>query len=278
MSDVVYEKSPDGHYAVFTLNRPDRLNAIGGLLMAEMLEALDDFTRDPEMRVGILTGAGRAFCAGADMREGAERDSAIKVVAERRDAGEFSVEQYEAEVAALAPSAPVRFDLFSRNPKPFIAAINGLAVGGGMHFVMDCDIRIASSESYLGLPEPKRGIAAGYGSQYLGRMIAPGEAMFYLLTAERIPIDEAHRIGLVHEILEPEKLLERAVAIAELIAQNAPMAVRASKAMALFQRRHEEADLKEYSAPLTAEVMASEDVVEGRRAFVEKRPPRWTGA
>ena len=278
MPDVLYEKNPERHYAIFTLNRPDRLNAIGGGLMAELLTAMDDFTRDPGMRVGILTGAGRAFCAGADMREGADRDAATKALTARRDAVELTAEQYQAEIAALAPSAPVKFDLFSPNPKPFIAAINGLAVGGGMHFAMDCDIRVASSESYMSLPEPKRGIAAGYGSQYLGRMIAPGEAMFYLLTADRIPIDEAHRIGLVHEVLEPDKLLGRAVEIAGLIAENAPMAVRASKAMALFQRRHEEDDLKAYTAPITGEVMASEDVVEGRRAFVEKRPPRWTSS
>ncbi|MCY4575976.1 MAG: enoyl-CoA hydratase-related protein [Chloroflexi bacterium] len=278
MPDVLYEKNAEQHYAVFTLNRPDRLNAIGGRLMVELLESLDDFTNDPEMRVGIVTGAGRAFCAGADMREGADRDAATKALAARRDAGEITEDEFKAEVTALAPPAPVKFDLFSPNPKPFIAAINGLAVGGGMHFVMDCDIRIASSESYLGLPEPKRGIAASYGSQYLGRMIAPGEAMFYLLTAENIPIDEAHRVGLVHEVLEPEKLMDRAVEIAELIARNAPLAVRASKAMALFQRRNDEDDLKEYSDPITSEVMVSEDVVEGRRAFVEKRPPRWTGS
>ena len=278
MSDVVYEKNPHEHYAVFTLNRPDRLNAIGGRLMVELLESLEDFRNDPAMRVGILTGAGRAFCAGADMREGADRDAATKALASRRDAGEITPEQFTAESAALAPSAPVRFDLFSTNPKPFVAAINGLAMGGGMHFVMDCDIRIASSESYLGLPEPKRGIAASYGSQYLGRMIAPGEAMFYLLTAENIPIDEAHRIGLVHEVVEPDTLMDRAVEIARLIAQNAPLAVRASKSMALFQRRHDEQDVKAYSEPITAEVMYSDDVIEGRRAFVEKRPPRWSGA
>ncbi len=278
MSDVVYEKNAREHYAVFTLNRPDRLNAIGGRLMVELLESLEDFRNDPAMRVGILTGAGRAFCAGADMREGADRDAATKALASRRDAGEITPEQFTAESAALAPSAPVRFDLFSTNPKPFVAAINGLAMGGGMHFVMDCDIRIASSESYLGLPEPKRGIAASYGSQYLGRMIAPGEAMFYLLTAENIPIDEAHRIGLVHEVVEPNTLMDRAMEIARLIAQNAPLAVRASKSMALVQRRHDEQDVKAYSEPITAEVMSSDDVIEGRRAFVEKRPPRWSGA
>ena len=277
MPDVLYEKNTDEHYAVFTLNRPDRLNAIGGGLMVELVAAIDDFTEDPEMRVGIITGNGRAFCAGADMREGSERDAATQALAARRDAGEITAEAYEAEVQALAPAVGVRFDLFSPNPKPFIAAINGLAVGGGMHFVMDCDIRVASTESYLGLPEPRRGIAAGYGSQYLGRMIPPGEAMYYLLTAENIPIDEAQRLGLVHEVLPPERLMERAVEIARLIAGNAPMAVRGSKAMALFQRRHEEDALREYSSGYSSNIMGSNDVIEGRRAFVEKRAPQWTG-
>ena len=277
MPDVLYEKNADDHYAVFTLNRPDRLNAIGGQLMAELVTAMDDFTDDPAMRVGIITGNGRAFCAGADMREGSERDSATQALAARRDAGELTAEAYEAEVKANAPQVSVRFDLFSPNPKPFVAAINGLAVGGGMHFVMDCDIRVASTESYLGLPEPKRGIAAGYGSQYLGRMIPPGEAMYYLLTAERIPVEEAYRLGLVHEVLAPDQLMGRAVEIAKAIAENAPMAVRASKAMALFQRRHEMDALREYSAAFSSNVMGSNDVIEGRRAFVEKRAPQWTG-
>lgn len=277
MSDLLYEKHAEGNYAVFTLNRPDRLNAIGGELMTGLMESLEDFTEDPTMRVGILTGAGRAFCAGADMREGAERDAANKALQERRERGEVSQEEFDRELASLQATSPVRFDMFSSNPKPFIVAINGLAVGGGMHWAMDCDIRLASSESYLGLPEPKRGIAAGYGSQYLGRLIPFGEAMYYLLTADRIPVEEAHRIGLVHEVLAPEELLPRAAEVAGAIAENAPMAIRATKQLAYFQRKHEAEDIAAYSTPITREVQATEDVLEGRQAFVEKRPPVWQG-
>ena len=146
-----------------------------------------------------------------------------------------------------------------------------------MHWAMDCDIRLACPEAYLGLPEPKRGIAASYGSLYLGRLIPYGEAMYYLLTGDRIPAEEAHRIGLVHEVVAPERLLPRAVEIAVAIAENAPLAVRATKQLALFQRQHDADAIAQFSAPISREVMASEDVLEGRRAFVEKRPPVWQG-
>ncbi len=275
MADLEYEPHPDDGYAVFTLNRPQRLNAIGGNLMPEFLTAIESFTQDPAMRVGIVTGNGRAFSAGADMREGAERDAAAAALRERLNRGEISPGDYEAQSRQSGPG--VRFDLFSGNPKPFIAAINGLAIGGGMHWAMDCDIRIASEEAYLGLYEPKRGIAAGYGSQYLGRMVPFGEAMYILLTSDRVEATEAHRIGLVHQVLPADRLIPRALEIARLIVQGAPMAVETTKALAYFWRRNEAQALGEYSSPLTSRVQGSEDVVEGRRAFVEKREPNWTG-
>src|SRR5688572_6228988 len=139
MPDVIYEKRDS--YAIFTLNRPERLNALGGTLRAEMEEAVDDFNADPQMRAGILTGAGRAFCAGFDLREGAER----------ANRGERVTPQQR-------PQGTIPRLLYSGSPKPFIAAINGLALGGGLEQALDCDIRIISSEAYVGLPEVKRGI------------------------------------------------------------------------------------------------------------------------
>ena len=278
MAELEYQPNPDDGYAVFTLNRPQRLNAIGGDLMPRFLAAIDDFTRDPKMRVGIITGAGRAFSAGADMREGAERDAATTALRQQLDRGEVSAQDYEARLRESAPRGGVRFDLFSGNPKPFIAAINGLAIGGGMHWAMDCDIRIASEEAYLGLYEPKRGIAAGYGSQYLGRMVPFGEAMYVLLTSDRVEATEAHRIGLVHEVLPPDRLLPRAAEIAAMIVDGAPLAIETTKALAHFWRRNEAQALADYSSPLTSRVQSSADVMEGRRAFVEKRAPNWTGS
>ncbi len=275
MADLEYEPHPDEGYALFTLNRPQRLNAIGGELMPEFLAALESFTDDPKMRVGIVTGSGRAFSAGADMREGADRDAAAVALRERLDRREISQGDFDRQSQQTGPG--VRFDLFSGNRKPFIAAINGLAIGGGMHWAMDCDIRIASEEAYLGLYEPKRGIAAGYGSQYLGRMVPFGEAMYILLTSDRVDVDEAHRIGLVHEVLAPDDLLPRAIEIAGKIVEGAPMAIEATKTLAHFWMRNEAEALSAYSSPLTSTVQASEDVLEGRRAFVEKRDPIWRG-
>jgi enoyl-CoA hydratase/carnithine racemase len=275
MADLEYDPHPSDGYAIFTLNRPARLNAIGGDLMPEFDAALATFTNDPEMRVGIVTGAGRAFSAGADMREGADRDAATAALRQRLESREITQDEFERQTPQ--PAGRVRFDLFSENPKPFIAAINGLAIGGGMHFAMDCDIRIASEEAYLGLYEPKIGLAAGYGSQYLGRMVPFGEAMYILMTSDRVEATEAHRIGLVHQILAPDALLPRAVEIAGMIVQGAPMAIQASKALAHFWRRNEAEALATYSGPTTASLQSSADVVEGRRAFVEKRPPVWLG-
>ncbi|MDA1097189.1 MAG: enoyl-CoA hydratase-related protein [Chloroflexi bacterium] len=278
MADLDYEPHADAGYAIFTLNRPQRLNAIGGMMMLEFERALDDFTRDPSLRVGIVTGSGRAFSAGADMREGADRDAATAALAARREAGAISQDDFDTQSRdLLGGGGRVRFDLFSANQKPFIAAINGLAVGGGMHWAMDCDIRLAAQGVYLGLPEPKRGIAAGYGSQYLGRMVPLGEAMYILLTSDRVSADEARRIGLVHEVLEPERLLPRCVEVAGMIVEGSPLAIEATKMMASFWRRDEAEALRAFVEPVTARVMNSEDVLEGRRAFVEKRAPQWLG-
>ncbi|MDP7618726.1 MAG: enoyl-CoA hydratase-related protein [Dehalococcoidia bacterium] len=275
MADLEYDPHPAEGYAVFTLNRPQRLNAIGGELMSEFLAALESFTNESKMRVGIVTGSGRAFSAGADMREGADRDASTATLRERLGRGEITQDDFNRESRQNGPG--VRFDLFSGNKKPFIAAINGLAIGGGMHWAMDCDIRIASEEAYLGLYEPKRGITAGYGSQYLGRMVPFGEAMYILLTSDRLEVNEARRIGLVHEVLAPDALLPRAIEIARMIVEGAPMAIEATKAVAHFWMKNEAEALSAYSSPITSTVQASEDVVEGRRAFVEKRDPVWKG-
>ena len=140
MPDMRYERFPDGHYAVLTMDRPDRLNAQGAQMRAEFQEALAEFSHGPEMRVGIVTGAGRAFSAGADLREMAEGSGTVRA------------NQTEGErIEAYRGNQP-----FGRNPKPFIAAVNGLAIGAGMERAADCDIRIASTEAYFGLFEVKR--------------------------------------------------------------------------------------------------------------------------
>ena len=225
MPDMLYDRYPAGHYAIFKMNRPDRLNAQGAAMRDDLAAAMEEFTLDPEMRVGIVTGEGRAFSAGADLREMAESNAASG----RREP-QVAPPETRTEQGRLGQP-------FARNPKPFIAAINGLAIGAGLERAADCDIRIASTEAYFGLFEVKRGILAGYAIHNLARVMPFGEAMYLMLTGDTMSVAEAHRLGFVHEVLEPEQLMVRAVEIAEMIGGNAPLAVQGTKAVAQYWRR-----------------------------------------
>ena len=248
MPDLLYEKHDD--YAIFTYNRPERLNALGGQLINQLTEAIRDFTNDPKMRVGIVTGSGRAFSAGGDLKEMAE--------------GTF-----ERQFEATYP--------YSGNAKPFIAAINGLAVGGGLETALDCDIRICSTEAYFGLFEPKRGIMAGYATKHLARVIGLSAANYILLTADRIEPQQALEWGIVTEVLEPEALMPRAIEIAEMIVENAPLSVEGTKAQIQEWRLAKIDESLRLGQWVSKVVHASEDSKEGPKAFAEKRDPVWTG-
>ena len=248
MPDLIYDKRD--HYAIFTYNRPERLNALGGELINQLTEAIEDFSNDPQMRVGIVTGSGRAFCAGGDLREMAE--------------GTF-----KGQFGATYP--------YSGNSKPFIAAINGLAVGGGMETALDCDIRICSTASYFGLFEPKRGIMAGYATKHLARVIGLSAANYILLTADRIEPQQALEWGIVTEVLEPDRLIPRAIEIAEMIIENAPLSVEGTKAQIQEWRLAKVDEALRLGTWVSKVVHASEDSKEGPKAFAEKRDPVWQG-
>ena len=248
MPDLIYDKRD--HYAIFTYNRPERLNALGGELINQLTEAIEDFSNDPQMRVGIVTGSGRAFCAGGDLREMAE--------------GTF-----KGQFGATYP--------YSGNSKPFIAAINGLAVGGGMETALDCDIRICSSAAYFGLFEPKRGIMAGYATKHLARVIGLSAANYILLTADRIEPQQALEWGIVTEVLEPDRLIPRAIEIAEMIIENAPLSVEGTKAQIQEWRLAKVDEALRLGTWVSKVVHASEDSKEGPKAFAEKRDPVWQG-
>ena len=260
MPDLRYERFPSGHYAVFTMDRPDRLNAQGAAMRQELREALDEFAADPEMRAGIVTGAGRAFSAGADLKEMTTLSGARAAQSE-----EQRIEGYHGNQP------------FGRSPKPFIAAVNGLAIGAGMERVADCDIRIASTQAYFGLFEVKRGILANYAINNLARVLPHGEAVYLMLSGDTLSVEDAHRLGFVHQVLEPEELMPRAVEIAEMIGANAPLAVQGTKAVAQFWRRYGLEESLRLTAAVGQRVLGSEDASEGPRAFAEKRPPVWQG-
>ena len=265
MPDMLYERYPAGHYAIFKMNRPDRLNAQGASMREDLAAAMEDFTLDPDMWVGIVTGEGRAFSAGADLREMAERNAAS-------GQSEPQVVPPEARTERGRLGQP-----FARNPKPFIAAINGLAIGAGLERAADCDIRIASTEAYFGLFEVKRGILAGYAIHNLSRVMPFGEAMYLMLTGDTMSVAEAHRLGFVHEVLEPQQLMGRAVEIAEMIGGNAPLAVQATKAVAQYWRRLGLDESMRLGAWVSHYALNTEDAKEGPLAFAEKRAPVWKG-
>ncbi len=279
MPELLYEKNEEEHYATFTMNRPDRLNAMGGSMNEELQIALHDFNNDRNMWVGIVTGNGRAFSAGADLREMSDRNTRTAEVNEAFDKGEIDAEERARRLFQISGGGGVgptgSLFQFARSPKPFIAAINGLAVGGGTERAIDCDIRIISTEAYMGLFEVKRGIMPGSGMHLMPRLVPVGEAMYIGLTADRITPEECLRIGLVHEVCEPDQLLPRAVEIAKMISENAPIAVQGVKAVAQFWRNLFIDEHYQFSGWVNRIVGGSEDSKEGPLAFAEKRAPNW---
>lgn len=248
----------DGPLAILAIDRPDRLNALDPEGHRRMSAAFDRFRDDPTLRVAIVTGKGeRAFCVGTD----------LKALADTGD--------HEKPPTGFA-GITSRFDLF----KPVIAAVNGLCLGGGVEIVAACDLAIAADHASFALPEPRVGLAALGGGvlQRLPRQMPMKDAMWLVLTSERITAAEAARLRLVNEVVPAGQLMARAREVAGLILQGAPLAVQASKQVLLQSQGH--ADLAEamqarYEA--AERMLASDDAREGPAAFAEKRPPRWQG-
>ena len=279
MADLLYEKNEEEHYATFTMNRPQALNAMGGSMNEELNVALHDFNNDREMWTGIITGNGRAFSAGADLREMSGRNTQIAEVNEKFSKGEIDGDERAKELYRITggqQGGPIgSLFSFSRSPKPIIAAINGLAVGGGTERAIDADIRIISTEAYMGLFEVKRGIMPGSGMHILPRLVAFGEAMYVGLTGDKITPEVALRMGLVHEVVEPDDLLPRAIEIAKMINENGPIAVQGVKAVANYWRNLQINEHYQLSDWVNKQVGGSEDSKEGPLAFAEKRAPNF---
>ena len=255
--NLLYEKK--NGIAYVTVNRPAVRNALNAQTVRELRTAFEHARSDDEVRVVILTGAGdKAFVAGADINE----------------------------LATLTPAAgkeyslagqPV-FDYIEQLGKPVIAAVNGYALGGGCELAMACTFRIASENAMLGQPEVKLGIIPGYGgSQRLPRLVGKGRAMQILLTGDMTPAAEALRIGLVNHVVPQAELISTAEAIAKKIMVNGPLAVKfcieaVNRGMEMTQ---DEGQFLE--ATLFGLCCATEDMKEGTKAFLEKRPANFTG-
>ncbi len=255
--NIVYEKK--GAIAYITVNRPKVLNALNMATMEELRIAFTAAKADEAVRVAIFTGAGeKAFIAGADINELAKH-SAVQG------------KEYTHKGQSV-------LDLIENLGKPVIACINGFALGGGCEMAMACTFRLASENAKLGQPEVKLGMIPGYGgTQRLPRLVGKGIAMQLVLSGEMITAAEAHRIGLVNEVVPPGELIARAEAIAQKIAANAPLAVQYAMEAVNKGMEMTLAEGLYVEATLFGVCCATEDKKEGTTAFLEKRPAQFKG-
>jgi enoyl-CoA hydratase len=252
---VEYEAK--GHVALITIRRPEARNAVNGEVAKGMEDAIDRLEADDDVWVGVLTGEGSVFSAGADLKAIAAGTAADLVTAKGGFAG-----------------------IVRRNRvKPIIAAVDGPALAGGFEIVMACDLVVASTAAAFGLPEVKRSlVAAGGGLFRLPRSISRNVAMEIILTGDPLSAERAHQFGFVNELVEPGQAVDAAMALAERIATNAPLAVWESRKVVMqAQEGAPDDDLWRESGAAFARVMQSEDFGEGPRAFIEKRAPQWKG-
>ena len=249
MADEVLTEVRD-RVLLITLNRPQAMNAIDTALASALVAATERLDGDDSLTAGVLTGAGRGFCSGMDLK------------------------------AFASEGPPKGFDTFlvQGSRKPLIAAIEGFALAGGLEVALTCDLLVAATNVKLGIPEVGVGLfAAGGALLRLPRRVPYGVAMEMALTADPITAEQAHQYGLVTRLAEPGRAVEVALELAERIARNAPLSVAASKQLIRETQGRTEDEFWQLQQRFTAEVFTSEDAKEGPRAFAEKRPPEWSG-
>jgi enoyl-CoA hydratase len=243
-----------GRVLLITINRPDQRNAVNAAVAHGIADALDEFDGDPDVSVGVLTGAGKGFSAGMDLK---------------------------AFVAGESPHAADRgFGGITQrsSSKPLIAAVEGFAVAGGLEIALSCDLIVASRGTRLGIPEVKRSlVAAGGALLRLPRALPRPIAMELALTGDPIDAERAYALGLINRLTEPGQAIAAALELAEAIAVNGPLALAASKRILVESVDWPDSEFFARQGEITGPVMGSQDAREGARAFAEKRPPVWKG-
>lgn len=263
---LIYERQ--GSTVVLTMNRPSRRNALSLDMLIRFADAWDAVDADDSIRAVILTGAEGSYCVGGDLDSGWM-------------AGNRSADPSENEKRAMENPALIGRGLLLSSwlHTPIVAVVNGDCMGGGCEMLQQTDIRVAEEQARFGLPEVQRGLVPGAGSTMrLKRQIPYTKAMEMILTGDPLSAAEALGFGLVGHVVPTGEALPKALAIAERVAANGPLAVRNAKAAVLQTGWLSEDDARMIEARLTAEVIASTDAREGLAAFTEKRPPRFTGS
>ncbi len=248
----------DGHVATITYNRPDRLNAVNGALRDDLNAAWNTFLADDDAWVAILTGAGRAFCAGADMVDGAG------------SVGTFPGSFWEKPTINS-------FESGLELNKPTIAAVNGPCIGYGLTAAITCDFIVASDRATFAYPEVTIGVPTIVGAIQLPGRIGWANAMELLLTGDTIDAERAAAMGLVWRVVDHDQLLVEARTLADRLCRGAPLAVRATKEVARRTPAMAWTEAVRFGETMRIVAAATEDTAEGRRAAREKRPPEWTG-
>jgi enoyl-CoA hydratase/carnithine racemase len=253
---VLYEH--DGHVVTITYNRPEAMNAINGAMRQSLNEAFSRFRDDEEAWVAIVTGAGRAFCAGADLRDGTDAT------------GKFAGTFWEKPTLNSFESG---WEIF----KPVIAAVNGYCIGYGLTLVSWCDFVIASDRAEFGYPEVRLGTPAVIGALRLPQRMNWQYAMELLLTGDRIDATRAHAVGLAGWVVPHEELMAEARALADRLVQGAPLAARATKEVAMRAQHLSTLEAIRFAETMRKVAATTEDATEGAAAAREGRAPQWRG-